>query len=247
MLILKYYVAQYYMFFNCCFFIEITMTNKNRIVIATMMIAVFAVGFSVQNADALQYHAVHSMVSTGIGGPYPEMWGIKSTYIADNTSVSTGTLVSPTWVVLDTGIYREVGWLDSSSGDFHSYWAIDGQAKTPTGSVTDGTSYNWEVSNINEDWTWEMSAPGLTKTWTDFSYGDEANTILTGMEYSSQSITLPTITYSSQKVYVNGAWENWDDQNNGAVGSLDESDSYVLECGNDYTSEHGEGSGPSSC
>lgn len=222
-----------------------TMTNKTKLIIATMMIAFFAIGTSTQSADALANHATHTMNSQG--GAYPDMWGIKSTYIADNTSISSGSLTSPTWVTLDTGTYREVGWLDSAAGSFYSYWAINGQAKTPTGSVSDGTSYNWEVSNINQDFTWEMSAPGLSKTWTDFSYGDAAVDIQNGLEYSTTSISLPTITYSSQKVYVNNSWQNWNDFVNGRVGETDPADAYVLECGNDYTSQHGEGSQPGSC
>lgn len=94
---------------------------------------------------------------------------------------------------------------------------------------------------------WEGSAPGLSKSVTNFSYGDEATVIQTGFEYSSTSITLPTITFSSQKAYVNDAWSNWNDFVNGRVGETDPSDAYVLECGNDYTTEHGEGSQPGSC
>ncbi len=221
-------------------------TNNSKLIIATTIVAFFAISTSLQSVEALANHATHTMNSQG--GAYPDIWGIKSTYIADNTSISSGTLTSPTWATLDTGIYREVGWLDNSGGSFYSYWAINGAVKTPTYTgISDGTSYNWEVSNINQDFTWEMSAPGLTKTWTDFSYGDPAVDIQNGLEYSTTSITLPTITYSSQKAYVNGGWANWSDFVNGRVGETDPADAYVLECGNDYTSQHGEGSEPASC
>ena len=227
-----------------------TITNTSKLIITTVMIAFFATIMSVQSVEALANHATHTMVSNGPGGPYPEIWGIKATYKADDTSVSTDFLTSPTWITLDTGIHREVGWLDSSGGSFYSYWAVDGDigptSNTYTG-ISDGTTYNWEVSNINEDYTWEGSASGLTKSVTDFSYGDEATVIQVGLEYESTSITLPTITYSSQKVYVDNGWENWDDLDNGRIGETDPSDAYVLECGNDYTSEHGEGNQPGSC
>lgn len=224
-----------------------TMTNKSKLIVATVMIAFFATVTSVQNVDALANHATHSMVSNGPGGPYPEMWGIKATYKADDTSISSGTLTVPTWVTLDTGIHREVGWLDSAAGSFYSYWAVNGDIENTYSGISDGTTYNWEVSNINEDFTWEGSAPGLTKSVTDFSYGDEATVIQTGFEYSTTSISLPTITFSSQKVYVDSAWENWADFDNGRIGETDPADAYVLECGNDYTTEHGEGAEPGSC
>jgi len=145
------------------------------------------------------------------------------------------------------GKYREVGWSDQGSENIHSYYAIDGQKKTPVYfGISDGTAYNWEVSNTNEDYTWDMVAPGLTKTVTSFTVTD-AIAINVGFEFSHSSITLPTVTFNSQRVYVDGTWELWDDQDNGLVGDSVTSGHYVLECIANYKSEHGEGSGPASC
>lgn len=219
--------------------------HNSKLILATVTLAFVASMAYVQSAEALANHATHTMNSQG--GAYPEMWGIKATYSTDDTSISTGSIAVPTWVILDTGIYREVGWTDGASASMKKYWGVDGDIEWESTSISDNTSYNWEVSNVNEDYTWEGAGPSFSKSETNFSYGDEAVDIQTGIEYSHTSITLPTITFSSQQVYVDGGWENWDDFDNGRVGETDPSDAYVLECGNDYTSEHGEGSQPGSC
>ncbi|MBI5146087.1 MAG: hypothetical protein HZA84_02580 [Thaumarchaeota archaeon] len=227
------------------------MTSKKfNTIITSTIIAALAIATTMGSAHALAYHATHDLTkSTGAIYPVtPDIYGIKSTYKVLDTSIASGqALLAPSWATLSAGIYREVGWSDQGSDNIHAYYAIDGQKKTPVNyNISNNVEYTFEVSNVNKDYTWDLVAPGIAKQWTSF-VSAKASVINTGYEFTASSVTLPTNTFKNQYVYVNTAWALWSDQVNGLTGETESAGHYVLECGVDYKTQHGEGSGPPSC
>lgn len=222
--------------------------NINFLIVATVISAFVIV--PVTSAYAVKGYATHDLSDTG---PTPNIYGIKSKYKVIDTTIASGkALHAPTWATLGTGIYREVGWGDAGSQAIHSYYAINGQKQSPVNyNISNNVEYTFEVSNINQDFTWDLVAPGILKQYTATPY-DKATIVQTGYESSDTTVTMPQNHFRDQRVYSNNSWHFWTNSD-GFIGGGGQPGGtyYVIGCGSAteqlYHTQHGTGSAPSSC
>jgi hypothetical protein len=221
--------------------------NTYKVLFAGLIATVTILTVGLINAEAFSFYDESQL--NRIPTSLPVYYGIKSSYTAYSTPPSHGVIVAATWATLRPGSYRESGWTVSSSESLRSYYAIDGIRQSPTNpNITSGTQYNFEVSNTNQDFAWDMVAPGILQQTTGPSAS--TSTIDTGYEMTFGDVTLQKDHFTNKYVYVNNAWNKWS-SSYGNIGGAVSSGYYRIGCGTgsepSWHTQHGTGSAPASC
>lgn len=196
------------------------MTMKTKI---TSLFAILVTGIvvgitSIPEADAAVCfessgnHCYAIGALNNVGGTYGNMNINAGNYVESGKGIANAL-----WIVFDNGDWLEIGWqkgdmvpCNDTTASWYYYYK---KGAVRTGSClgnTSGSTDTFQISDANEDYTWQVKMNGLTKL--NINMGDNVGDASSGGESTDDDNSLDNGKVANQQYYdpTSNTWEYWD-------------------------------------
>lgn len=197
------------------------MVKPNVAIYALLVAAILSFGFVVtgsRNAYAVNCNTNYGQncYAVDVYEPFSSVNGIGATYKVKYTSVPSGWINQPVWLMLVDGTFIEVGWIQpgATTNNPQYYWGSNGGITNKWGTPADESSHTFRIDDLNQDKSFKVIVDGVTK-YTKTMATSWSNDLETGYEYTYTETTVESNHENPKQMgrTALGGWVNWDAAN----------------------------------